>query len=168
MTSPLSGFVDRALDRVARAFRDATTGAREVVGAPLRPDLPDDELPRLRRQIDACLDGPGGETAARARAAELGRTYLGLSAEGRRSFLTILASEHGPDPAAISSAIMRWQEAADDRKKAAAEAGLRAVLESPAAQLLARFTSLPEGVKFVVDLRAELLRMGRQDPAVAR
>src|SRR5262249_21809539 len=51
MTSPLSGFVDRALDRVARAFRDATLGAREAVGAPLRPDLPDDEVPRLRRQI---------------------------------------------------------------------------------------------------------------------
>ncbi len=168
MTSPLSGFVDRALDRVARAFRDATTGAREVVGAPLRPDLPDDDLPRLRRQIDACLDGPGGETAARARAAELGRTYLGLTAEGRRKLLTILAREHGPDSEAISSAIGRWQEAADDRNKAAAEAGLRVALESPAAQLLARFTSLPEGVKFVVDLRAELLRMGRQDPAIAR
>ncbi|TXL74806.1 malonyl-CoA decarboxylase [Vineibacter terrae] len=168
MTSPLSGFVDRALDRVARAFRDATTGAREVVGAPLRPDLPDDELPRLRRQIDVCLSGPGGETAARVRAAELGRTYLGLSADGRRKFLTILARDHGPDADAITAAITRWQEAADDRGKAAAEAALRRALESPAAQLLARFNSLPEGVKFVVDLRAELLRMGRKDPAIAR
>jgi malonyl-CoA decarboxylase len=168
MTSPLSGFVDRALDRVARAFRDATTGAREVVGAPLRPDLPDDELPRLRRQIDACLDGPGGETAARARAAELGRTYLRLSAAGRRKFLTVLAREHGPDSDIIATAITGWQDAADDRQRATAEAALRTALESPAATLLARFNTLPEGVKFVVDLRAELLAMGRDDPAIAR
>jgi len=168
MTSPLSGFVDRALDRVARAFRDATTGAREVVGAPLRRDLPDDELPRLRRLIDICLDGPGGETAARARAAELGRTYIGLSADGRRKFLTILAREHGPNPDDITNAIGQWQAATDDRRKAAAEAELRAALESPAAQLLARFNTLPEGVKFIVDLRAELLKMGRKDPAIAR
>ncbi len=168
MTSPLSGFVDRTLDRVARAFRDATTGAREVVGAPLRPDLPEDELPRLRRQIEACLDGRGGETAARARAAELGRTYLALSARGKHRFLTVLAREHGPDPARISAAIARWQEATDDRQRAAAEAGLREAMESPAAQLLAWFNSLPEGVKFVVDLRAELLRMGKKDPAIVR
>jgi len=39
----------------------------------LRPDLPDDDMPRLKNRIDAFLAGAGGETARRARAAELGR-----------------------------------------------------------------------------------------------
>ncbi len=163
-----TGLVDRALDRVSRTFRDVATGAREAVGAPLRPDLPEDDLPRLKARIEACLSGPGGETAARARAAELGSAYLSLSQEGRRRFLLILARAYGLDREALAATVTRWQEAADDKARARAEAELRVALEAPATRLLALFNGLPEGVKFIVDLRAELLKLGRSDPAVAR
>ncbi len=164
----LTGLVDRALGRMSRTFRDVATGAREAVGAPLRPDLPEDDLPRLRARIEACLSGPGGETAARARAAEVGRAYLTLSQEGRHRFLLILAREYGLDREALAATVARWQEATDDKARAKAEAELRGALETPATQLLALFNGLPEGVKFIVDLRAELLKLGRSDPAVAR
>ena len=48
MALPFSNTVDRTLERLRNAFVETARGAREVVGAPLRPDLPDDDIPRLR------------------------------------------------------------------------------------------------------------------------
>ncbi len=166
MALPLSRVIDRALDRVARAFRDVA--GRGAPDAPFRPDLPDEDIPRLKARIDACLSGPGGETAMRARAADLGRAYLGLSAAGRARFLLTLARDYGLSAAAVDHAVARWSEAAaDTAARVAAANGLRQALEPPAVRLLAQFVGLPQGVKFVVDLRGELLRLGRREPAVA-
>src|SRR6185369_16839081 len=90
-----SNTVDRTLERLRKAFIETARGAREVVGAPLRPDLPDDDIPRLKSRIDACLEAKGGETARRARAAELGQSYLSLSPAGRKKFLLTLAHDYG-------------------------------------------------------------------------
>ena len=90
-----SNTVDRTLERLRTAFVDTARGAREAVGAPLRPDLPDDDIPRLKGRIDACLEGKGGETARRGRAAELGQAYLSLTAAGRKKFLLTLAHYYG-------------------------------------------------------------------------
>jgi malonyl-CoA decarboxylase len=43
---------------------------------------------------------------------------------------------------------------------------LRQVLEAPRLHLLTQFNSLPEGVKFLVNLRAELLPLARTDAAL--
>src|SRR5258708_36492456 len=87
MALPFSNTAGRTLERLRHAFIETARGAREVVGAQLRPDLPDDHLPRLKSRADACLAGKGGEIARRARAAELGQAYLSLSPAGRRKFL---------------------------------------------------------------------------------
>ena len=65
MALPFSNTAGRTLERLRNAFIETARGAREVVGAPLRPDLPDDDIPRLKSRIDACLEGKGGETARR-------------------------------------------------------------------------------------------------------
>ena len=49
-------------------------------------------------------------------------------------------------------------------QRAAAERALRDALEPPRINLLRQFNALPEGVKFLVDRRAELLDLGRHDP----
>ena len=95
MSLPFASTVDRTLERLRKAFRETAAGAFEVVGIALRADLPDDDLPRLKARIDACLTGKGGETARRGRAAELGQTYLSLSDVGRRKFLLTLAHDYG-------------------------------------------------------------------------
>ena len=59
MALPFSNTVDRTLERLRTAFVETARGAREVVGAPLRPDLPDDDIPRLKSRIAACLAGQG-------------------------------------------------------------------------------------------------------------
>ena len=159
MALPFSNTVDRTLERLRATFRETARGAREVVGAPLRPDLPDDDMPRLRNRVDACLAGAGGETARRARAAELGQTFLTLSAAGRKKFLLLLARDYGLTREAALAAVELW------RASKAPPRALSKALEPPAVKLLSEFLGLPQGVKFVVDLRAELLAIGRGDPA---
>ncbi len=159
MALTFSNTVDRTLERLRATFRETARGAREVVGAPLRPDLPDDDMPRLKNRIDACLAGAGGETARRARAAELGQTYLTLSAGGRKKFLLMLACDYGLSREAALAAVELW------RTSKAPPRALSKALEPPAVRLLSEFLGLPQGVKFVVDLRAELLALGRSDSA---
>src|SRR5918994_1652551 len=95
MASPFAGALQSTFDRLRNAFVETARGAREAIGSPLRPDLPDDDIPRLHSRIDACLEGRGGETARRARAAELGQAYLSLTPAGRKKFLLPLAHDYG-------------------------------------------------------------------------
>lgn len=159
MATLFSNTVDRTLERLRTAFVDTARGAREAVGAPLRADLPDDDIPRLRNRIDACLEGKGGETARRGRAAELGQAYLSLSPTGRKRFLLTLAHEYGLPREAAMAIVDRWRAGKEPAR------ALRRALEPPAVRLLREFVGVPQGVKFVVDLRAELLTLGKSDSA---
>ena len=159
MTSPFADALQSTLTRLRGAFRETARGARDAVGAPLRPDLPDDELPRLRARIDACLEGKGGETARRGRAAEMGQTYLSLSPAGRRKFLLMLARDYGLTRDTAVSAVDRWRGSKEPAR------ALVKSLEAPAVRVMREFVGVPQGVKFVVDLRAELLTLGKTDAA---
>src|SRR5207245_3152266 len=58
-------------------------------------------------------------------------------------------------------------DATGSEQRAAAERALRAALEPPRITLLRQFNALPEGVKFLVDRRAELIDLGQRDPVLA-
>ncbi len=163
-----SSLLDRTLLRLRDAWRDLAEAASSAVGgAQLRPDLPDDDLARVRAQMEACLARTGGEVSARARAAALGETYLRLGPDGRRRFLRLLATAFDVDSAAVDAAAAALPAAAGPAARAAAEARLRQVLEPPRVQLLTRFNALPNGTKFLVDLRAELIALAREEPELA-
>ena len=134
--------------------------------ASTRPDLPDDDVARIRAQMRACLERRGGEVAARARAAALGRAYLALEAPGRERFLRILADDFDVDEAKVEEAMLALKQAATPDARLAARRRLRQELEAPRLHLLTQFNSLPEGVKFLVNLRAELLPLARTDPGL--
>ncbi len=124
-------------------------------------DLPDSDRDAIRVRIDASIGRRGGTAAARQEAAVVGATYLSLDAVGRRRFLDLLAQEYGPSAPAIQRAIDAWhgaQSAGDPGEPHRASTNLRAALRSPRVALLQQFTALPDGVKLVVDMRAELLR----------
>src|SRR5882757_7382294 len=163
MALPFSNTAGRTLERLRNAFIETARGAREVVGvpAPLRPDMPDDDIPRLKSRVDACLEGKGGETARRARAAELGQAYLSLSPAGRRKFLLTLAQDYGLPREAAMARVDAWRSSKQPPR------ALAGALEAPAVRLMREFVGVPQGVKFVVDLRAELLALGKGD-ATAR
>ncbi|MBI3505649.1 MAG: malonyl-CoA decarboxylase family protein [Proteobacteria bacterium] len=170
MTETKSGH--RFVARLKEAWRGLSSGARAVVGVPkgTTPELSDADLPALRARFADCLEGRGGEARARARAGELGRLYLGLSLDGRKRFMRLLAGEIDIDRAAASAAakaaVAAW-EAGDAKAIGKAERALRQAMDSPRGRLLAQFTALGDGVKFLIDRRGELMDWSKEDPAFA-
>ena len=106
------------------------------------------------------------QVSARTRSARLAQAYLAADAAGRASFLRTLAG-FDADPAMLEAALKSVSEASDAPARAKALAKLRRALEAPRVRLLTQFTSIPEGVKFLVDMRAELMPLTRSDPALA-
>ncbi len=149
-----AGLFDRALRRIANVWRD--------MGASVGREADDS----IAGQMRACLAGRGGEVSARNRAAKLAQSYLLLDQAGRVEFLRTLAS-FDVDSAALTRAYEGLQAAREPGVRISARATLREALEPPRTRLLTHFASIPDGVKFLVDLRAFLLDLGRADPALA-
>lgn len=150
-TAASAGLFDRALKRLLEAWRDVAGGA-------------DDE--EIGAQMRACLEAKGGEVSARARSARLAQAYLAADAEGKAAFLRTLAG-FDSDPEEVTRAVEALRAAGEDETAAAqARMQLRRALEAPRGRLVTQFTSIPEGVKFVVDLRAALLQLAKKDPAL--
>lgn len=122
---------------------------------------------QLRAQLRECAAGQGGEVSARARAARLAETYLHLNDEGRHRFLKLIALEFGPDPATVATAHAAYQLAVGTAEQWTAEAALRGAMRSSRIRILTQFNAIPQGVKFLVDLRADLLRYLENDPDLA-
>ena len=158
------GIIDRAVSNLRVLWRGIAGGApaRRTEGA-----LSDTDIKRLRAQMLACLDARGGEVSARTRAATLGHEYLGLGEEGQRAFLGLLADEFGPNAEEIASAVGAYLAATTNDAKYQAEEGLRETLEAPRVRLLTQFNALPDGVKFLVDMRAKLLEFAAADSRFA-
>src|SRR5947208_411432 len=159
----LDGVFDRTLANLRSAWREIALSARGVLSGAPRPDLPEDDAARLRQQMLSCLDGRGGEVTARARAAELGRSYLALNEAGRGRFLRLLASEFDTDHDAVDRCCAGLAAVDTTAERIAAERALRAALLPPRVTLLRQFNALPEGVKFLVDRRAELIAIANGD-----
>lgn len=163
MDEDLTGWFSRF-----RSLRGVWRDIAQAMGATPRiaADLPADDADYLRDKMRQCLSSQGGEVTARARAAQLGRAYLDLNEEGRLKFLRILATEFGTDKSAVDKALAAVAAAAGPEARSSAERKLRAVLEPARLKLLTQFTSLPEGVKFLVDMRDELTRIAKRDPVL--
>jgi malonyl-CoA decarboxylase len=145
------GLFDRALRRVAALWRDmAGSGAA-------------DDGKGMAAQMRACLEARGGEVSARARAAGLARSFLAADHAGRAEFLRALAS-FDSDHEAVRAACEKVAAASGVAERAAAKARLRRTLEPPRVRLLTQFNTIPDGVKFVVDLRADLLSRMAGEP----
>ena len=129
-------------------------------------DLSERQLGQLRAQLQECADALGGEVSARQRAAHLADTYTALSDAGRAAFLRVIATEFGPQAERVAKAHEAYQAALGTDAQWAAESALRTALRSSRLRILTQFNALPQGVKFLVDLRADLLRYCEADPVL--
>ncbi len=157
---------ERALGNLRKAWRGIAGAGFDAEAAGRNPGLPDADRDRLRQQMRACLISPGGEVSARARAAALGHAYLVLDDTGRERFLGVLADDFDIDQMAVDEAIDALHEADGGDARGRAEQRLRKALEAPRIRLLTQFNALPEGVKFLVDMRADLLRFAKNNPSL--
>ena len=160
-----TSFLDRALRNLKGAWGKIAGPQKDhdlwAISADLSED--DDEI-RLKDQMQACLGDYGGEVSARARAAALGHAYLALNAAGRLKFLKLMTESFGSDPVAVEQAMEDVLHAKDLSGRQMAETKLRHVLEPPRTRLLTQFNALPDGVKFLVDMRSELVGHLKANP----
>ncbi len=162
-----SSFFDRTLSSLQRYTKDnmlmawdgITGTARAITGA-IDPDLPQADLDRLLKQMSQCLDPKGGEVSARRNTIELGETYINLSDKGKQRFLKLLAKTFDVDRDEVYAKIQNYALARTQEEKAEMEHDLREMLNPPRLRILRQFNGLPEGIKFLVDMRADLIRLG--------
>ena len=153
-----SSLVARGLSKV----REIVASATNLVG-----ESPERMLERIRQQLQECADNRGGEVSTRQRAARLAQTYLQLDDAGRLAFLRMVALEFGPEPTRIAEAHAEYEAALGTDSQWEAEGRLREATTSARIRILTQFNAIAQGVKFLVDMRADLLRHLRDAPELA-
>jgi malonyl-CoA decarboxylase len=114
-------------------------------------------LRRTLAELQAVVDPRASEVEGGRRARALAAWYRGASAEERRDAWLLMSEHFGPDPKKMKSAREQYEAAQGTPEEGAAEIRLRRALVSPRTRLMQRFAVFPEGMRFLVDLRAELL-----------
>jgi malonyl-CoA decarboxylase len=145
-----------------KAFRDIAAAAFHLA-RPLVGDGSNLDTEQLREEMAACIEGKGGDIATRNRTMQIGARYATLAAPARQRFFDVLAS-FDVDRAAVDAAMMAVEDAPDPSERAEAERKLRTALVPPRVRLLRAFNSLPSGVKFLVEMRADLLDLEKAAP----
>lgn len=163
MNQVVSDALERAWTNLGRVWRRISQASRASLPTPAA-DLPDADVGGLRQRIEECIAARGGEVSSRARAAGVGEVYLTLSPKGRRRFLLLLASEFGVDHKRLVGMLAEVRSAQTADEQMAVRHRLREVLTPRHLKLLTQFNSLPSGVKFLVDMRADLLGHIRSEP----
>ena len=137
---------------------------------PARGSLPDRATARLVAQLKQLFEESkaqrGGEVSARARARQIGGIYRGASLPRRAAILNLITHEFSPERSELAAAVAQMQAAANEDEMGRAEARLRLALDAPRATFLAQFNLLPGGVKFLVDMRSDLLGLLPEHPAL--
>lgn len=160
-SNPLSAFerLHHWWQRIAAAVLPGV-GATEADHATLRL------LGTLKPLLEESRAQRGGEISARDRAERIAAIYRGASLVQRAAMLDLITHEFAPNRDELERAIVAIQAAANDAELSRAEARLRVALDAPRAKFFTQFNLLPEGVKFLVDLRADLLTALPQAPAL--
>jgi malonyl-CoA decarboxylase len=114
-------------------------------------------LRRTLAELQAIVDPRVSEVEGGRRAMAFAQWYGTASAEERRDAWLLASEQFGPDPKKVQSAREHFEAAHGTPEEGAAEIRMRRALVSPRTRLLQRFAAFPQGMRFLVDLRAELL-----------
>lgn len=163
----LSSLTGRAVNNLLRTWQEVKSTTRSAIGGKtLRPHLPEEDIAYLNKRIKACLEPKGGEITARINTVQLGKLYLQLNSQGRARFFKLLGEEYGVDHAKVAKKAEALLNASTDEEKIKAEQALREGLLAAHTTLFRQFNTLPNGFKFLVDMRGAMLSGGKKEPVV--
>ncbi|WP_439609251.1 malonyl-CoA decarboxylase domain-containing protein [Hydrogenophaga sp.] len=116
--------------------------------------------PRLLRQslkdLKAIVDPMVSEVEGGRRAQAMMDWYAAASPPQRRDLWLLMSERFVADPQHVKKAQAQFAAAVGTPDEAAAEVLYRRATVSPRRRLLQRFSANPDGVRFMVDLRAEM------------
>ncbi len=121
-------------------------------------------LRRLLADLQAVVDARVSDVEAGAKAQAVAQWYAQAAPAERRDMWLLMSEQFAPDAARFESARLRYEAAAGTPEEGQAEIHLRRALVSPRKRLLQRFAVFAGGMRFLVDLRAELLPAIKTDP----
>jgi malonyl-CoA decarboxylase len=159
-----AGFRQRIKNELLKTWNKLKSLTRRAFTGKVSPDLSETDEQHIKEEIQKCVFAKGGEISSRTRAARLGEEYLNLSKTGQEKFMRILARDFDVDKAKINGIIEKLQDAADDDKRKKVEIELSNAMIPPRVRLLKQFNTLPNGFKFLIDFRAELRPIRKENP----
>lgn len=151
--------VDSTPTAAARATQDRLQATLRRGTEALSPRA----LRRLLTELQAVADPLVSDIEAGKCAQEIAAWYAQASSEARYDMWVLLCEQFAPDISHFQAAYARFESAKDTADKLQAEIELRRALTSPRTRLLQRCAVFPQGVRFLVDLRAELLPHLKKD-----
>jgi malonyl-CoA decarboxylase len=162
-----TNLIDKTIANLWKAWDELSISTAHYISGKPRPDLPQDDLIKVMAEVADCIKGKSDEASLRARAAAIGKTYLELNEDGRSKFLRALAADFDVDRQIVDEKIELVKNSSDNKSlRLRAEEELKIALQPTWRVLLGRFTTLPEGVKFLVDMRTEMLSLVKSYPEI--
>ena len=153
---------EKAVSGFFKIFGGVADAVRSWIGN-IGPDLSNSrDIDSLVLKMNECLNPKGGEVSARKNTVSLGKLYLSLSEKGKIKFIQTLVEKFSLNKAEIDEKIKEYRENQNPELNYKIEQDLEKVLESPRSKILKQFISLPEGLKFIVDMRSDVLKLKNQ------
>ena len=137
-----------------------TRSTRERLKATLRRQeeaLSPRVLRRTLLELQAIIDPNLSDVEGGRRAESVAAWYAKASAEERRDCWLLISEQFVADPQKASAAQALYAAAIGTPDEAAAEVRLRRATVSPRRRLLQRFSVFPGGIRFLVDMRTDML-----------
>ena len=171
---------EKSTDKSAEKTADKTTEkAASTAAKPAPPRTTHERLPatlrrgqealapralrRVLTDLQAVIQPRTSELEGGRRAKEVADWYAQAQPEERRDMWLLMCEQFAPDATRFESAQKRYSAAAGTEDEGQAEIGLRRALVSPRTRLLQRFAAFTGGMRFLVDMRAELLPLRKSD-----
>jgi malonyl-CoA decarboxylase len=114
-------------------------------------------LRRTLTELKAIIDPQVSDVEAGRRARGVADWYAAATHEQRRDCWLLMSEQFAPDGRKIQTARAQYEAAQGTAEEGQAEIRLRKAFVSPRTRLLQRFAAFPAGLRFLVDMRAELL-----------
>ena len=137
----------------------APRSTRERLGATLRQReeaLSPRVLRRTLEELRAIVDPQVSEVEGGRRALGVAGWYAKATVDQRRDMWLLMSEQFVADMAKVKLAQAKFAAAVGTPDEAVAEVNYRRATVSPRRRLLQRFSVFPEGIRFLVDLRAEM------------
>jgi len=122
---------------------------------------------RLLHELQQVLNPALSDVEGGRHAGAVAGWYAQARPAQRRECWLLMSERFSLDASAIGAAYDAYRQAHGTNGQAQAEVGLRQAFSAPRTRLLQRFSAFPGGVRFLVDLRAELLPELRRDKRLA-
>ena len=148
-----------ATDRAMRSTTDRLASTLRHHGEALSPR----ELRKTFKYLREIIEPKISEVEGGRRAASLLIWYSKASPSLRYDCWLLMSEQFMADPVRAKTAQAKYAAAVGTPEEAVAEVRLRQSTVSPRRRLLQRFSVLPEGIRFLVDMRSEMLPLLKSD-----